>query len=604
MRVLFHVPLLATTSLSHLAGAILWAGLGGMTVALIALLITRWGHSRPLRKCVALSVWAHVLLAIYAMTIDVAKPPLPRRLQFMRVSTSTEASDPSEAISEREARPWEQLTAELPERIEPQPAPPDEPQPIEKPDTPAPTQVELPLPAPTSAVADSAPQPSKRERSEPAALDQPAPPPLAAPPRLAEAPNTNTGEVHSARVDQPRGVPQPAPLDAPPPPQIQIPPPLSAPLVGAPSVAAGHRMPAMYELRTSPQKSAVAQSRGGSAETEAAVRNALAWLAANQSRDGRWDASQFGAGREGQTLGQDRRGAGAEADTGMTGLALLAFLGAGYTHVNGTYQQAVGRGLEFLMRSQAANGHLAGAAEPYAFMYCHGMSALALSEAYAMTGDDRLRFYVQRAIDYTLSAQHRTTGGWRYRPGDTGDTSQLGWQLMALKSAELAGIRVPHESRDRAARFVASVTLGEHHGLASYRPGELPSRTMTAEALVCRVFLGQSRSHHADDEAANYLLGELPDGGEPNVYYWYYATLALYQLQDRHWEPWNSALTKRLTTTQHTKGPLTGSWDPDPVWGNYGGRVYATALSALCLEVYYRYLPLYVEAAELVRPIR
>ena len=40
-------------------------------------------------------------------------------------------------------------------------------------------------------------------------------------------------------------------------------------------------------------------------------------------------------------------------------------------------------------------------------------------------------------------------------------------------------------------------------------------------------------------------------------------------------------------------GQAAGTWDPDPQWGGYGGRVYSTATAALCLEVYYRYLPIY-----------
>jgi hypothetical protein len=93
------------------------------------------------------------------------------------------------------------------------------------------------------------------------------------------------------------------------------------------------------------------------------------------------------------------------------------------------------------------------------------------------------------------------------------------------------------------------------------------------------------------------LLEELPGQEETNLYYWYYGTLAMYQLQGDHWELWNKALQKSLLRTQRSDGDLAGSWDPDPVWGAYGGRVYATAMSALCLEVYYRYLPLYLETA-------
>jgi len=92
-------------------------------------------------------------------------------------------------------------------------------------------------------------------------------------------------------------------------------------------------------------------------------------------------------------------------------------------------------------------------------------------------------------------------------------------------------------------------------------------------------------------------LQEMPGTGLVNHYYWYYATLALYQSGGDPWRRWNEALQKNLLAAQRLDGTWAGSWDPDPVWGRCGGRVYSTALCTLCLEVYYRYLPLYVEAA-------
>jgi hypothetical protein len=120
---------------------------------------------------------------------------------------------------------------------------------------------------------------------------------------------------------------------------------------------------------------------------------------------------------------------------------------------------------------------------------------------------------------------------------------------------------------------------------------------MTAEALVCWQFLGMPHEHPAGNEAGDYLLEELPGEGPKNLYYWYYATLGMYQLQGDHWQQWNKALQQMLIKSQRKTGDLAGSWDPDTVWGGYGGRIYSTALATLCLEVYYRYLPLYVEAA-------
>ena len=46
-----------------------------------------------------------------------------------------------------------------------------------------------------------------------------------------------------------------------------------------------------------------------------------------------------------------------------------------------------------------------------------------------------------------------------------------------------------------------------------------------------------------------------------------------------------------IVNHQHQKGTgaRTGSWDPIGCWGDDGGRVYSTAMLAMCLEVYYRY---------------
>jgi hypothetical protein len=335
---------------------------------------------------------------------------------------------------------------------------------------------------------------------------------------------------------------------------------------------------------------------GGNRQTEQAVNDALSWFARNQEADGRWVPQRFGAGRETRVLGHDRDHAGIRSDTGLTGLALLTFLAAGHTHLEGDYRDTVQRGLNFLVSQQANDGNLAGPAKLFARMYCHGMATLAVCEALAMTGDPQLRPCVERAVRYTLDAQDPTTGGWRYQPGDRdGDMSQFGWQVMALKSAEMAGIATPSQTRSGMLRFLRSVSQGQHRGLASYRPNASVSRTMTAEALACRYFLNVQQDYRSINEATLFLSQERPGSspGKPNLYYWYYATLALRQSESEAWRRWNSSLQQALLSSQDTSGDLAGSWSPDTVWGSYGGRVYSTALATLCLEVYYRYLPVY-----------
>jgi hypothetical protein len=358
-----------------------------------------------------------------------------------------------------------------------------------------------------------------------------------------------------------------------------------------------------YARRNAPDRLQYAERHGGSLKTEAAVSAALAWLANAQSADGRWDASRFGAGVEMAVLGHDRGGAGADADSGISALALLAFLGAGHSHQEGDYRSTVADGLEFLIRGQSSDGHLAADTGLYARMYCHSMATFALAEALAMTGDRRLEPSVRRAVNYSLRAQHPSTGGWRYRIGDTGDTSQLGWQLMSLWSAERAGIEVPPQTWTGAERFLRSVRRGRYGGLASYRPDGPASAPMTAEAMYCRQLIGELLGGSGDvdrpaaSEATAQLLASLPEPQRVNLYYWYYGTLALHYQQQSNgdsaaaWQTWNTALTTSLVDSQVVDGADAGSWPPNCVWGGYGGRVYSTAVAAMCLEVYYRYAP-------------
>ncbi len=360
-------------------------------------------------------------------------------------------------------------------------------------------------------------------------------------------------------------------------------------VTGKGRLANGKSLPQLYRWRQLENRDDLASQRGSSGRTEHAVKSALKWFDRHQSKDGRWDADLLGAGREAQVDGRNRNGSGAMADTGISGLALLAFLGAGHTHLEGPYRKNVQLGLEYLLRNQTSDGSLAGQARLYARMYCHGMALMAVGEAYAMTGDERMLPYLKTGIHYTVAAQHQTNGGWRYRVGDRGDMSQFGWQLMALKSAEQAGIAIPPRTQTGMERFLSGAEAGEFGGLAAYRPQERPSVTMTAEALACRLLLGVN-SHDAQlREATDYLLGEVPGSGTDNFYYWYYASLSLSQLGGEDWELWNQAMSERLLQTQRTEGDAAGSWDPVTVWGAHGGRAYTTALGALCLEVYYRY---------------
>jgi len=366
-------------------------------------------------------------------------------------------------------------------------------------------------------------------------------------------------------------------------------------------------VPPVYRSRLDPNRTALAQRAGASLASEQAVERALAWLARHQDADGRWDGGTA-RGRDGAAMASDDSFTihcppgdtcfgecyYPEADTALTGLSLLAYLGAGYTHVEGKYAPVVAKGIDFLRRSQKADGDLRGESTAVG-MYCHSMATLALSEAYALTGDARLRLPVEKAVGFLVRA--RSSGGmaWRYQPGAAdSDTSILGWAVMALKSAKVVGIPIPPPTLAGISAWLGKVATGRDGGLARYLPGKPESPTMTAEAWACRQFLELGGPGRASDEAAAYLLRNESEGGEFNVYYLYYGTLAMYQHGGEAWSTWNARVRDQVVRRQQVKGHKAGSWDPDDSqYGTYGGRIYGTALATLTLEVYYRFLRLY-----------
>ncbi len=676
-------------SASRVLGIIVWSGLVGLTLALLVLVLTRWGQSRPLRKCVGLSVFAHLLFLVYAYGTNLffdIPPGGSKDVLVLTISPADESRDEDDAAMQpdRQGRPWDRYTSDntalaqadmpLPRESATRELSPRR-RSADLPDVAAsgtsdpitPTEPQRPLPdhdagaalrpheaAPTTAQAD-VPNPSRQPDRAPdvpaAELDRAdvnSQNPLNTTARQGAASrveggllepsahvqqladllhNNDPAQARSSPFDVPRQASQSPIRTEPDDGLAPVDPRGATSATGAPDIAASHSggaqlvsarqgdyastgdigdaattprrlgdgqpLPPVYQARIGRQRLTAVQRFGGSRDTEAAVEAALAWLARNQSRDGRWSSALHGGNREEKVLGHDRQSAGIDADTGITGLALLAFMGAGHTHLEGDYRDNVRAGLDYLIATQRSDGCMSGDARLFAMMYCHGMATLALSEAYAMTGDPELRPAVERAVRFTIESQNSTSGGWRYQPGDPGDMSQFGWQVMALTSAERAGIEIPERTRTGMLRFLQSVSAGNNSGLGRYRPSERPSHSMTAEGLTCRFFLDAPRSDEALAEASRFIAEELPADGKANYYYWYYGTIAAFQLQDDLWKPWNDAMSTQLLRRQRYDGEAIGSWDPDSVWGGYGGRVYSTAVAALCLEVYYRYLPLY-----------
>ena len=347
---------------------------------------------------------------------------------------------------------------------------------------------------------------------------------------------------------------------------------------------------------------------GGTEGTERAVEMGLEFFTRCQFADGHWSLDQLPDGME---SGDEFLPGQMGSDTAATGLALLSFFGAGYTHQSDKHRETVGRGLDWLVSGQKPEGDLFTGGSDYTWFYSHGIATIALCEAYGMTRDPRLREPAQKAVRFIVDSQDSDRGGWRYRPRIESDTSVSGWQLMALKSAQMAGLKVPRQTLRRVSDWLdkaqadggSRYVYNPHAGnTPTQRPGRRPNLAMTAEGVLMRMYLGWKSDHAAMVDAAEYLKQNLPEVGtaeQPtrDAYYWYYATQVMFQMQGDYWDAWNNRLQPLLESSQDQTGRLSGSWNPTtPIrdrWAHAGGRVYVTAMNLLMLEVYYRHLPLF-----------
>ncbi len=345
----------------------------------------------------------------------------------------------------------------------------------------------------------------------------------------------------------------------------------------------------MYAGRDPALRAQMVEKQGGTSYTEAAVARGLKWLARYQNEHGSWslDAFHLAPRATGNETGQ-----GGPSDTAGTALALLPFLGAGQTHKEGQYSGVVLSGLQWLIDNQRSDGDLSG--DGIGRMYAHGQAAIALCEAYGLTRDERLREPAERSLNYIVKAQH-PAGGWRYEPGMAGDTSVVGWQLMALRSGTMAYLIVPPRTFAAAGRFLDDVAVDARGSRYSYMPGGGPTPRMTAEALLCRQYLGWPRERAGLQAGVDYLERNPPNPRRPDIYYWYYATQVMHHMGGSTWERWNRRMREVLVDSQENKEPHAGSWAPRGEFSSQGGRIYMTALAICTLEVYYRHLPLYRE---------
>lgn len=368
----------------------------------------------------------------------------------------------------------------------------------------------------------------------------------------------------------------------------------------------------LYEKRTLADRQRWIVNDGGNLVSERAVNEGLDWLARHQAPDGSWSCECLGSGSRSQC--EEAAPCTGEGDTyemAHTGLALLAFQAGGHYYFNNTpYSEVVRRGLDWMVAHQRPDGGLIGS-KPKGrranyhkhYMYEHGIAAFALADARAAATalgaaeNDSYRRATEKAVEFIHANQH-TDGGWRYtddlkRPGDT---SVTGWQVLALKSAQEAGIPVHDQCIRKIRKFFEYREMGEN-GRTGYDDRIPQTDATTGVGMLAKQFLLGEPDAPLVSEAARYLadLAEMKWADRKatqeyaDYYLWYNCTLAMFQVGGDLWRRWNDVVRDTIVNLQRHDGCARGSWDPNTKWGRYGGRIYTTALAVLTLEVYYRY---------------
>ena len=304
-------------------------------------------------------------------------------------------------------------------------------------------------------------------------------------------------------------------------------------------------------------------------ELHDAVQRGFEYLKSQQNSDG-----SFGRGRYGKHVG-------------ITALCALAFMADGHVPGRGEYGEQVQKALEFVIAHSSDTGMLA-AETSHGPMYGHGFATLFLGEIYGMNPDDkRVREALVKAVELIVGTQNEE-GGWRYNPVPyDADISVTICEIMALRSARNAGIKVPKRTIDRAVVYVRNCQNTD--GGFKYMLQTGGSAWPRTAAGVASLYYAGIYEDDSIERGLDYLMrNAFPGTGmasQAHYYYGhYYAIQAMYLAGGDYWKQWWPAARTELMSRQS----VNGGW-----LDHHAGGAYASAMSLIVLQMPKRYLPIF-----------
>jgi len=301
-----------------------------------------------------------------------------------------------------------------------------------------------------------------------------------------------------------------------------------------------------------------------------ATDKGLEFLYKTQADDGGWTSPSYGK------------------NTAVTALATIAFLARGHVPGRGPYADCLERATAFLLANTSDAGVVAVAGSPAAPMYQHGLGTLALAELYGMTRRPDIRQRLESAIGLIVRTQN-DAGGWRYQAVKAdADMSVTVMQLVALKAAMNAGMKVPQATIDLGISYVKkSACAGGGFG---YTPGAGPAQGASPAGTLSLQMCGE---YHAPQvlEGLEYLAKQPITYGSGMFFYaTYYAAQAMNQAGGIYWLDWMPKMRAALLANQAADGSWPGGGDS---YAGGAGPAFPTAVACLVLSIDCHYLPIY-----------